>query len=306
MPTGTGTRADEELLRAVAMLGATVTVRQLQTWRRMGLVPQPVIVRRGRLGTQSAGYFEGAEIIVASVKLMLDRCHKIQMVVLAVFGSGVDLPEKTVRTAYKWLLDHIESEDIRALTLANESHSAYSQFVRKNTSRLGDLSEEIKERWLTSAKKRAEAESRTPQYVNLEPEHVSRQMILERDTEDLMESMVSGDGDPSRILEAMGFSEMDLENYRHDGGMPTIAELRRNLDDATYEELVEMRNEALERWRNLIDEGMPAPLQNLLNQVSERDPMFFGYMMAASVLSAHRFRKSTSRAEEGASNQEVG
>jgi hypothetical protein len=306
MPTGQGTKADQDLLRVVAKLGATVTLRQLQTWRRIGLVPQPIIVRRGRLGTESVGYPEGTESVVASVKVMLDRCHKIQMVSLAVFGSGVNLPEKTVRNAYKWLLDRSELDDLRALTLANESHSAYSQFVRKNTLKLADFSEEIQERWMSSARQRAKAESRIPIFDTEETEHVSAQMILERDTEELMESMVSGDGDPSRVLEVMGFSETDLENFEHDGGMPTFAELRRILDDATYEDLVEMRDEALGRWKGIIDEGMPAPMHHLLTQVSVSDPMFFGYMMATSVLSARRFRVRLNQSEEVTNDRKTG
>lgn len=291
MPTGEATAADRELLTRLAKMGVTVTVRQLQSWRRLGLIEGPIVVRRGRLGTESTGYPEGTELEVAKVHFMLERCHNINMVVLALFGIGVNPTEKALRDAYKWYLDRVESHDLRALTLANESHSAYSQFVRRYASEIGEVVAEIPERWKRSAKERAKAESQIDYLSTGKPEKVSSRVVRERDLEGLMESLVHGEGDPSGFLSVMGFSESDLDEFESLGGMPTITILRRGVDSTTYADLVSMRDEILSSWMDLHLEGMPMPMQLLLNRLSEDDPMTFGYAMASSILSAREFRQ---------------
>jgi hypothetical protein len=84
--------------------GVDCSPRRLEDWRRVGLIP------RGR--RHSLGRGRGTEVVYPDD--MADRCRRVaermrrgqpwQMVALSLFASGADLPEETIRTAYRWAL----------------------------------------------------------------------------------------------------------------------------------------------------------------------------------------------------------
>lgn len=84
--------------------GVVCSARRLEDWRRFGLVP------RGR--RRALGRGRGTEVVYPDD--MAERCRQVaermrrgqpwQMVALSLFAAGVDLPEETLRSAYRWAL----------------------------------------------------------------------------------------------------------------------------------------------------------------------------------------------------------
>ena len=78
--------------------------RRLEDWRRVGLVPA------GR--RRSLGRGRGTEVVYPAD--MAERCRQVakrmrrgqpwQLVAFSLFADGVDLPEETIRAAYRWAL----------------------------------------------------------------------------------------------------------------------------------------------------------------------------------------------------------
>jgi hypothetical protein len=78
--------------------------RQLEDWRRVGLVPKGHRRSLGRgLGTEVVYPDDMAERCRQVAKRMR-RGQPWQMVAFSLFAGGIDLPEETIRTAYRWAL----------------------------------------------------------------------------------------------------------------------------------------------------------------------------------------------------------
>ena len=84
--------------------GVECSSRRLEDWRRVGLIP------RGR--RRSLGRGRGTEVVYPDD--MAERCRRVaermrrgqpwQVVALSLFAAGAELPEETVRAAYRWAL----------------------------------------------------------------------------------------------------------------------------------------------------------------------------------------------------------
>jgi hypothetical protein len=84
--------------------GVDCSSRRLEDWRRVGLIP------RGH--RRSLGRGRGTEVVYPDD--MAERCRRVaermrrgqpwQVVALSLFAAGADLPEETVRAAYRWAL----------------------------------------------------------------------------------------------------------------------------------------------------------------------------------------------------------
>ena len=84
--------------------GVACSPRRLEDWRRVGLVPA------GR--RRSLGRGRGTEVVYPVD--MAERCRQVaermrrgqpwQWVAFSLFADGVELPEETIRTAYRWAL----------------------------------------------------------------------------------------------------------------------------------------------------------------------------------------------------------
>ena len=97
-------RATKALVAELCAQGVDCSSRRLEDWRRVGLIP------RGR--RHSLGRGRGTEVVYPDD--MADRCRRVaermrrgqpwQMVALSLFATGTDLPEETIRAAYRWAL----------------------------------------------------------------------------------------------------------------------------------------------------------------------------------------------------------
>jgi hypothetical protein len=96
--------ATKELVAALRTQGVDCSSRRLEDWRRVGLIP------RGH--RRSLGRGRGTEVVYPDD--MAERCRRVaermrrgqpwQVVALSLFADGADLPEETVRAAYRWAL----------------------------------------------------------------------------------------------------------------------------------------------------------------------------------------------------------
>ena len=96
--------ATKELVAALRAQGVDCSSRRLEDWRRVGLIP------RGH--QRSLGRGRGTEVVYPDD--MAERCRRVaermrrgqpwQVVALSLFADGADLPEETVRAAYRWAL----------------------------------------------------------------------------------------------------------------------------------------------------------------------------------------------------------
>jgi hypothetical protein len=94
--------ATKALVTELRASGVTCSARRLEDWARVGLVP------RGR--RRSLGRGRGTEVVYPPE--MADRCRLVaermrrgqpwQVVGLSLFAGGVELPDETVRAAYRW------------------------------------------------------------------------------------------------------------------------------------------------------------------------------------------------------------
>lgn len=98
----TPSRATQELIGQLRARGVEVTARRLEDWGRWGLVARPV---RRSLG-------QGQGTVSEYPPNMVERCLVVaplmrrgvpwQQVALTLFAGDVELPEETVRAAYRW------------------------------------------------------------------------------------------------------------------------------------------------------------------------------------------------------------
>ncbi len=102
--SATPARATKALVAELNTQGVDCSPRRLEDWRRVGLIP------RGR--RHSLGRGRGTEVVYPDD--MVERCRRVaermrrgqpwQMVALSLFAAGAELPEETIRSAYRWAL----------------------------------------------------------------------------------------------------------------------------------------------------------------------------------------------------------
>lgn len=100
----TPARATKALVAELRAQGVPCSPRRLEDWKRVGLVP------RGH--RRSLGRGRGTEVVYPDD--MAERCRQVatrmrrgrpwQMVAFSLFAGGVELPEETIRAAYRWAL----------------------------------------------------------------------------------------------------------------------------------------------------------------------------------------------------------
>lgn len=110
MTTGHASTADAKLLKELRQNGITtggkpISVRQLQTWRRHGLIDRPSTTSHGRHGRAST-YGPDTAKQVAQVAGWLSETGRLYEVVLTAFGLGRNPPEIHLRAAYQSYIEH--------------------------------------------------------------------------------------------------------------------------------------------------------------------------------------------------------
>ena len=119
----TPARATKALVAELRAQGVDCSSRRLEDWRRVGLIP------RGH--RRSLGRGRGTEVVYPDD--MAERCRRVaermrrgqpwQVVALSLFAAGAELPEETVRAAYRWALRIEASGDDDELDAAERSVS---------------------------------------------------------------------------------------------------------------------------------------------------------------------------------------
>ncbi|MFJ1589141.1 hypothetical protein ACIOD0_02650 [Kitasatospora albolonga] len=98
--TGDSVSADQQLIDHARQLGHVVSVKQLESWRRAGLLPRNTSRSLGRgRGSTSVPADEAFGLVVALARLAR-RGNRPSHLALALFGEGHPVPEKAVREAF--------------------------------------------------------------------------------------------------------------------------------------------------------------------------------------------------------------
>lgn len=108
--TGHASAADAALLQelrqgGITVAGKPISVTQLQTWRRHGLIDRPSTTSRGRHGRVST---YGPDVVdqVTRIAGWLSETRNLPEAVLAAFGLGRNPPEQQLRAAYQSWIEH--------------------------------------------------------------------------------------------------------------------------------------------------------------------------------------------------------
>jgi hypothetical protein len=261
VPTHRPTEADERLCNELANgHGLIVTVRQLQQWRRLGIIPAPRVKHLGRgKGTRSI-YPPGAADRVAEVAALVRQTGTLHTVVLGLFGTGRLPTERAVRAAYSWTLDQWEQRRNVLAAKRDNDAKAWSQEVRRVASGLRrDLAEPTEE-WTQQARGVARAERATRDDVTGTKNNTSSKDIRGRDLGGFLDAMLDpGEGDATPMLGPF-LGPTLVRHIDDDGGLPTFAQQRTALDAVTIEDLVRLRDAARAGLREAIAAVVPRPV----------------------------------------------
>jgi hypothetical protein len=303
VPTGQATAADIRLIRRLAKKGLHVTVRQLQEWRRLGILEPPDVVRRGRRGTEALDYPPGAVDRVEQILRMLSKHRDMSLVVIGLFGVGVTPTERALRNAYRQYFDRSEADDTKNLVLADAPTTTFSRKVYKLASDMNEQAPWIVDRWNADARARAASER---QYLDADDQgaHVTSKDIRERDAETfLLARRGEPGGDARPLLRAFGLPENRVEAMHDDGGIPSYAECRSALDATEFDKIVMVRDVIRDSWDEYLAVMLPEQLAMFINPLVDQ-PETFGLLIGGSaVLSALVFAYRELEAEGGSAEE---
>lgn len=298
MPTGRGTAADAKLIHQLAKRNVPVTVRQLQERRRLGIIDPPEIVHHGRRGTQALDYPPGTVERIEQIEQMLSKHRDMDLVVLGLFGVGVNPRERALRDAYGGLFDDSEADDLRNLALANSGDPLFSEKLYDFASSMRKEIPEVVDRWNADSRARAREERQQVDPATGEVVHITSRDVRERDAQTWLLARIGDEGgDATPFLSAFGFRESLLAEMDEDGGTPTYAELRSALDAASYGELLRVRDLVRGSMSEFFAEALPESMAALLGPRLDT-PDVVGLMVAAGVVSSLAWRERH-RGEEG-------
>lgn len=100
--SATPARATKLLVEQLRGRGVEISPRRLEDWGRLGLVPKPERLALGRGRGTATRYPADIGERCEQVARRMRRGQPWQVAVLLLFADGVELPEKTVRGAYRW------------------------------------------------------------------------------------------------------------------------------------------------------------------------------------------------------------
>ena len=283
MPTGHFTQADEELLASVAAEhGLEVSPRQLQEWRRAGLVAAPAkeYLGRGR-GTRSHYPAEAADD-VARVAATLEKAHRLPLVVLGLFGVGVTAHERAVRAAYRWQLQRTERA-VRVV-LSRTKRSALHPEDRREYARLERESPELSDAWVEHADEVAEAERARGDDVTNAALQTTGKQVRDREAIEILTALEDPDrADVASTLRSVfGATDDHIEALHATGGPVSFSDRRLALDNTSYKDLVSYRDLFLAHQHQAIA-VLPAALRPIV-EPTLGDPLTGGLMIASVVL----------------------
>ncbi|MGH9291930.1 MAG: hypothetical protein ACRD0B_00170 [Acidimicrobiales bacterium] len=243
MPTGHFTDADRALHDQLTarLAGSSVpapSLRSLQEWRRLGLVPQEVErLGRGRVVvTYPPEALDRAEEVARALK----RLDVMPLVILGLFGAGRTMTERALREAFRWIFDRDEAAGVRLLSLAHDESPRFSEAVYRGAGRAAGEVPEFVEQLNRLAQATAGAEAAEPDVATGEPVVCTSRQVRE----DMIRDLAAAYIDPAQVTgdyEGL-LDDIDPSMLDEVGELPTIAEMRQAIDTATFGEIVAGRD----------------------------------------------------------------
>lgn len=288
------------------------TPRQLQDWRRLGLVDHEVrSLGRGR--GREASYPPQAVGQVREIKRLLALFGKLDLVVLALFGVGRTPTEKAFRKAFANLVESDVEAGHRTLTARDDDSPAFSDRVRRGSSSMArevpEIAEKLRDLTRSQAKERIEEDKQRAKNLQVPRDTGSRGTEARRAREDVVGDLVAalvdpdeGDGTERILYEAIGLSGDVLDDIDHAGGAVTFAEMQQVVDELSYEDLIAARDNMRQGFSH-VERFQGSPLVAFITSYFE-DPAVVGVALAMSVASGIAMVRRSSQVGEDTQSDE--
>jgi hypothetical protein len=288
-----------------------VEPRQLQEWRRLGLVDHEVrSLGRGR--GRVASYPPRAVDQVREVQRLLALWGKLDLVILALFGLGWNPKEKAFRKAFASVVMREMKAGNRVLAARDEGSQAFSDRVRHGSSSISretpEVAQKLRELARKQAKQRIDADKQRATDLQAPRDlgnlGTEARRAREEAVADLLAALVDpdqSDGNERIMLEALGLSDDFLDDIDNAGGPCTFAEMQEVVDELSYEEIITARD-ATRRDFLQVERFAGSPVFGLIT-ASFDDPAVVGVTLALSVASGLAMVRRGSQVEENQSSE---
>jgi hypothetical protein len=305
MPTNLATPADLELCarlsdRLVTLWGKPVSPRQIQQWRRLGIVPAPGVEHLGRRGTRSTYPLEAVDR-TQEVAELLGQTQNLHIVVLGLFGVGRDPTERAVRNAYRWMFDRWEQKAFRLLAKFEQPGGGvgFAQEIRRIASSLGHDAPGVIDRWNRRARTMAQAERSMTDVATGQPVRTSSRDVRERDVVDMVSGLIDPEpGKGEDFVRVIGIDEAHIAEVQRLGGGPSFADMRSALDAITWTQLIAIRDETRLQWSEMVSPLLPKDLVDYFSEHLDK-PRTGGVEIALSLLSGAALARRQSSVSSG-------
>jgi hypothetical protein len=270
-----------------------VEPRQLQDWRRLGLVDHEVrSLGRGR--GREASYPPQAVDQILAVKRLLALYGKLDLVTLALFGVGRTPTEKAFRKAFGRLVETDVQAGHRMLAARDDEAPAFSDRVRRGSSSMAREIPEVvdKLRDLTRAQAQDRIREDKARHKNLQVPRDTQSVSIEtrRAREDAVADLAAALVDPDQsggnervLLQALGLNGNVIDQIEDAGGPCTFAEMQQAVEESSYEDLIVARD-AMRRDFLQVTRFLGSPLFAFISAYFG-DPAVVGVTLALSVAS---------------------
>ena len=213
-----------------------VTPRELQTWRRLGLVSH-YTVALGRGKGRRPYYLPEAVDEAAEVAEVLAGFKSLDFAVLELFGRGRNPTLAALKHAYKWWLDRTEAQAHEVLALFDGNGKVFSRRVRDEIHQIGEAFPALAKHLEKVCREAAQAEE---PLGDGEPPSVLD--IRQRIMADHFASFVDADEFDPELRERAFIPRVGPAVPDDAVGRPPIPAARAALDTATLEQLTVTRD----------------------------------------------------------------
>jgi hypothetical protein len=282
VPTGQFTPADLALIEEVkSRCGVDLSPRQLQEGRRAGLVPGPATESLGHgRGSRSQYPSEAADAATRLARALAQA--PLRLATLGLFGVGVTPTERSLRDAYRALLDRSQ-RSVRAAH-ARSRLAILSTEDRREYVELQRSAPEIDAAWRQHAQQVAATERATGDVLNHAPLSTTWKQVRDREAFELLTAVQ----DPDRahiepaLRGAFGATDEHIDALDAVGGPVSIGERRYALDHTSYEDLIACRDVFLANQQESMN-VLPPAFRPLFAAALD-DPLSGGMIVASIVL----------------------
>lgn len=280
--------------------------RQLQEWRRLGLVDHEVrSLGRGR--GRVASYPPHAVDQVREVKRLLVLWGKLDLVILALFGVGWNPKEKAFRKAFASVVKREVKAGNRVLAARDEGSQAFSDRVRHGSSSMAretpEVAQKLRELARKQAKERIDADKQREMDLQAPRDlgnlGTEARRAREEAVADLLAALVDpdqSDGNERIMFEAFGLSGDFLDDIDDAGGPCTFAEMQEVVNELSYEELIAARDKMRQGFSQ-VERFASSPLFPYLTTHFD-DPSVVGVTLTFAVASGLAMERRSPQVDE--------